>query len=45
MDKLIKEYEEMKNKCKEYEEIIEKHKEKYKNIEGKINSIRQSIDI
>ena len=45
LDKLIKEYEEMKNKCKEYEEIIEKHKEKYKNIEGKINSIRQSIDI
>ena len=45
LDKLIKEYEEMKNKCKEYEEIIEKHKEKYKNIEGKINSLKQSIDI
>ena len=45
LDKLIKEYEEMKIQCKEYEKIIEEHKRKYKNVEGKINSLKQSIDI
>ena len=45
LDKLIKEYEDMKIQCKEYEKIIEEHKRKYKNVEGKINSLKQSIDI
>ena len=45
LEKLTQEYYKMKNECKEYEKIISEYKEKYKNVEGKINEIKKSIEI
>ena len=45
LDQLMKDYNILKNQCHEYDEIISKHKQKYKNVEGKINEIKQSIGI
>ena len=45
LEKLTQEYYKMKSECKEYEKIISKFKEKYKNVEGKINEIKKSIEI
>ena len=45
LDQLMKDYNELKNQCHEYDEIISEHKKKYKNVEGKINEIKQSIGI
>ena len=45
LDQLMKDYNELKNQCHEYDEIISEHKKEYKNVEGKINEIKQSIGI
>ena len=45
LEKLKEEYKKMKKECEEYEEIIVKHKIKYKNIEGKLNILKNSIEI
>ena len=45
LDQLMKDYNILKNQCHEYDEIISEHKKKYKNVEGKINEIKQSIGI
>ena len=45
LDQLMKDYNILKNQCKEYEEIISKHKKKYKNVEEKINEIKESFKI
>lgn len=45
LEKLKEEYKKMKKECEEYEEIIAKHKIKYKNIEGKLNILKNSIEI
>ena len=45
VDQLMKDYNILKKQCHEYDEIISEHKKKYKNVEGKINEIKQSIGI
>jgi len=45
LDQLMKDYNILKKQCHEYDEIISEHKKKYKNVEGKINEIKQSIGI
>lgn len=45
LEKLKEEYNNMKKQCQEYEELISKHKEKYKNIESKMNLLKNSIEL
>ena len=45
LERLTEEYYKMKIECKEYEKIISKYKEKFKNVEGKNNEIKKSIEI
>ena len=45
LDQLMKDYNILKNQCNEYEEIISKNKKQYKNVEGKINELKESFKI
>ena len=45
LDQLMKDYNILKNQCNEYEGIISKNKKQYKNVEGKINELKESFKI